>query len=194
MVECYPFGSGWRGTFNIVTDCVGKSDKYLQWEDVRELVRRGHEVTTHTLSHPNLVKLLDEGKTNEVRRQIAASRDLIAEKTGFAPRYMCSPYVRQNDATDRIAAMARAGVLRVTDCDGFMSDCALKAKTWPRHGVLALSFDDHSLADWERAFPHEDRVAHADAGGGRRGGRGRARAAVTVMRCVLICPPNLIRL
>ena len=36
---------GWRGTFNIVTDWIGKNEKFLTWEDVRELIRRGHEVT-----------------------------------------------------------------------------------------------------------------------------------------------------
>jgi len=214
---------GWRGVFNIVTDQVGNDDGHLSWDDVRELVRRGHEVTTHTCSHPNLVQLLAEGRTNEVRRQIAESRDAIAVHTGFVPRYMCSPYVRQNDSTgricreeglgqmlasrhnfgegnadgvgsvvsnavargqrrldilhhgisaadhggwrpfpdrasfarhlDRIAAMERAGTLTVTDYDGFVSCCALRARAWPRHGVLALSFDDRNLADWERAFP-----------------------------------------
>ena len=214
---------GWRGTFNIVTDWIGKDEKYLTWDDVRELVRRGHEVTTHTVGHPNLVQLLKEGNTNEVRRQLAVSRDLIAERTGFVPRYLCTPGVAQNEATDRlcreaglrqmnvprhnfgannadavcevvsdavargcrrldllhhgvsaadhggwcpfpdrasfarhlsrIAEMERQGVLRVTDYDGCASSCELKAAAWPRHGVIALSFDDHNLADWERAFP-----------------------------------------
>ena len=93
---------GWRGTFNIITDRIGSKDNSLTWNDVRELVRRGHEVTTHTKSHPNLVKMLKDGKADEVRREIAESRDLIAEKTGFTPRYMCSPYVAQNEETAKI--------------------------------------------------------------------------------------------
>lgn len=213
---------GWRGVFNVVTDWIGKSDRYMTWDDVSELVRRGHEVTTHTVSHVDLVGLLNAGDTNEVRRQIALSRDRIADRTGFAPRYLCSPYVSQNDETDRlcregglrqmnvarcnfgsnnqdrvaavvedfrlrgharldllhhgvsavdhggwcpfsnraafarhldrIADMERKGLIIVTDYDGCVSDCALKAKSWPHHGVLALSFDDRNLADWERAF------------------------------------------
>ena len=39
---------GWRGTFCIVTDWVGINDKHLSWDDIRELVRRGHEIATHT--------------------------------------------------------------------------------------------------------------------------------------------------
>lgn len=93
---------GWRGTFCIVTDWVGKNSKHLTWDDVRELVRRGHEIATHTKSHRNLVSLLDEGMEEEVRREIAESADKILAETGFAPRFMFSPFTRQNETTDRI--------------------------------------------------------------------------------------------
>ena len=214
---------GWRGTFNIVTGLVGKNGDFLTWEDVRELVRRGHEVTTHTKTHPDLVKLLNEGRVDEARRGLALSRDEIADKTGFTPRFMCPPFCIQNDATaricreeglrqmskkrrnfgannetgvrafvdelqkrrvvrydflhhgisaadhggwrpfstrqafarhlDEIAALEREGKIIVTDYDGMISDCALKAKTWPRHGVVALSFDDRNLDGWSAALP-----------------------------------------
>ena len=214
---------GWRGTFNIVTDRIGRDADHLSWDDVRELIRRGHEITTHTLSHPHLVKMLDRGEEAQVRREIAVSRDRIADETGFTPRFMCSPFVEQNEATaricreeglrqmssarhnfgegsgnevvavvenlisrgerrldvlhhgisaadhggwrpfadraefvrhlDLIAGMEREGKLVVTDYDGMLSDCALKAKAWPRHGVVALSFDDRNLAAWEKALP-----------------------------------------
>ena len=39
---------GWRGVFNVVTDWVGKDDRHLTWDDVRELLRRGHEVRRQT--------------------------------------------------------------------------------------------------------------------------------------------------
>ena len=214
---------GWRGTFNVVTDWIGKDEKFLTWKDVRELIRRGHEVTTHTKSHRNLVKLLEEGKADEVRAELAASRDAIADNTGFTPRFMCAPFVVQNEETSRlcreenlrqmdvprrnfgegsdgkvrsvvedfitrgerrldilhhgvsaadhggwhpfadraefgrhldaIAALERDGRLIVTDYDGLVSRCALRAKAWPHHGVIALSFDDKNLAAWEAAFP-----------------------------------------
>lgn len=223
---------GWRGTFNIVTDWVGKDERFMTWDDVRELVRRGHEVAVHTKSHPNLVQMLEKGQESSVRLEIAVARDIIAEKTGFAPRFLCAPFVKQNGETERIcreeglrqmldcrrnfgkgeenavtnviaearandsvrldllhhgvsasdhggwnsfadrAAFARhldhivrlerEGQLIVTDYDGMISDCALRATAWPRHGVVALSFDDHNLAAWTNAFPlfaqHDARV------------------------------------
>ena len=214
---------GWRGTFNLVTDWVGKDERHLTWDDVRELVRRGHEVATHTKTHTDLVKLLAKQGEAAVRRELAESRDAIADATGFTPRYMCSPFMQQNDDTarlcreeclrqmltcrmnfgkgaegltrqriesciakgmlrldvlhhgisaedrggwhpfrdraafkrhlDDLAALEREGKIVVTDYDGMASDCALKAAEWPRHGVLALSFDDRNMAAWERAFP-----------------------------------------
>ena len=213
---------GWRGTFNIVTDRVGARENALTWDDVRELVRRGHEITTHTKSHTNLVALLKAGRADLVRREFAESRDLIADKTGFAPRIMCSPYTAQNEETaricreeglrqmspvrrnfgegsgdevvkvvedflscgekrldilhhgitvqgrgwrpfkdraefvrhlDLIARLEKEGKVIVTDYDGMVSDCALKAKAWPRHGVIALSFDDKDIGGWTKALP-----------------------------------------
>ena len=214
---------GWRGTFNIVTDWVGRGEKFLTWEDLGELVRRGHEVATHTKTHRSLVKLLADEGEGAVRRELADSRDAIADATGFTPRFMCSPFVAQNEDTarlcraeglrqmiaervnfgqgdegrtrekieswlakgarrldllhhgiaadgrggwhpfrdraafcrhlDEVAAMEREGKIVVTDYDGMMSECRLRAFAWPRHGVVALSFDDRNMADWERAFP-----------------------------------------
>ena len=214
---------GWRGTFNIVTDWVGSGNKFLSWDDVRELVRREHEIATHTKTHRNLVKLLKDDGEAAVRRELAESRDAIADATGFAPRFMCPPFVAQSEDTARlcraeglrqmiagrinfgqgaegktramiesrmaqgarrmdllhhgisadgrggwrpfrdraaferhlndIAALEREGKIVVTDYDGMVSDCRLRAAAWPRHGVVALSFDDRNMADWERAFP-----------------------------------------
>ena len=197
---------GWRGTFNIVTDWVGKSDEFLTWDDVRELVRRGHEVATHCKTHPHLVNLIEAGKADEARREIALSRDAIVARTGYRPRYMCPPYMQQDEETARIcreegleqmlsvrrnfgegsgdrvvkvvedfiargekrldilhhgiaadghggwkpfvnrteflhhldlvAQMEKDGKVIVTDYDGMLSDCALKAKDCPRHGVI----------------------------------------------------------
>ena len=98
---------GWRGTFNIVTDLIGTGDTRLTWDDVRELVRRGHEIATHTKTHANLVDLLKAGKADEVRRELAVSRDAIAEKTGFTPLYLCTPFTAQNEETERIAREER---------------------------------------------------------------------------------------
>ena len=97
---------GWRGTFSIVTDWVGKNGRHLAWDDVRGLVRRGHEIATHTKSHAFLVTALDEGRTNDVLRELTFSRDEIARQTGILPRILCPPFVQQNAETARLAREA----------------------------------------------------------------------------------------
>ena len=214
---------GWRGTFCIVTDLVGKGDRHMTWDDVRELVRRGHEVVSHTKSHKDLVALVDAGRMDEARREISESADRISAETGIAPRFLFTPFCRQNEETaricrglglrlaevprrnfgsnncDRVAAVVeelrrsgaeradimhhgvsqadhggwcsfvdresfrrhldaiadleRDGKVVVTDYDGMASRCALKAREWPRHGVLSISFDDANFGQWEAALP-----------------------------------------
>lgn len=87
--------------FNIITDRIG-TPGYMTWDDVRELHRQGFEIASHTLSHPNLLTLLSKGETNEVRRQIYASRDVIAKEVGVAPRFLCHPYLAARPSVDEL--------------------------------------------------------------------------------------------
>lgn len=87
--------------FNIITDTIGKSG-HLTWGDVRELYARGYEITSHTVSHPNLADLVRNGMAEEARREIVDSRDAIVRELGTAPRFFCHPYVAGGPAVDSI--------------------------------------------------------------------------------------------
>ena len=95
---------GWRGIFCIVPEWIGKNERKLTWDDVRELKRRGHEIASHTLSHVSLAKLAGEGKLDQLRHEIAAARDIIAKETGEAPKVLCIPFGSITPAVYRIAA------------------------------------------------------------------------------------------
>lgn len=97
---------GYRGTFNIITEFVGKGGR-MTWDDIRELKRRGHEIASHTLTHPALPRLLSDGQTNEVVRQIAESRDAIARELGEPPHYLCLPGNMSNPAVDALIRRER---------------------------------------------------------------------------------------
>lgn len=92
---------GWTATFNIITSRIG-TPGYMTWDDVRELKRQGHEIASHTVSHPNLLSLLKEGNTNEVRRQIAESCAVIKREVGVAPRFLCHPFIAARPSVDAI--------------------------------------------------------------------------------------------
>ena len=104
---------GWKATFNIVTGAAGRGGQNISWDEVRELHRRGHEIASHSVSHPNLLKLLQAGDTNEVRRQIAESRDKIKREVGVAPRWLCTPYIQHNAAVERISDEEGLAVMTV---------------------------------------------------------------------------------
>jgi peptidoglycan/xylan/chitin deacetylase (PgdA/CDA1 family) len=82
---------GWKGVFAIVTDWIGKKENHLSWDEVRELVRRGHEIAVHTRSHRGLGRLADKGQTELVREEISVARDIITRETGVRPRLLCLP-------------------------------------------------------------------------------------------------------
>lgn len=146
---------GWRGTFSIVTDWVGKDDSHLTWDDVRELVNRGHEIATHTKSHQNLVSLLQKGQEAEVRRELLESTDRIAAETGFAPRFMVAPFGRKNETTARLCR-----------------ECGLRQAEVPRHNFgsnncdrAAAVVEDLRKKGVERADILHHGVSAADHGG-----------------------------
>lgn len=92
---------GFTGCFTIITDKVG-TPGHLTWDDIRELRRRGHEIASHTASHPSLVKLLAEKGADAVRSEVERSRDAIAEALGEAPKFLCHPFIAHNEEVDAI--------------------------------------------------------------------------------------------
>lgn len=62
---------GYRATFNIVTNWVG-GNGMVSWSDVQTLASAGHEIASHSESHPNGVAM----PSNE----IASSKQVIANK------------------------------------------------------------------------------------------------------------------
>ena len=95
---------GWRGVFNIITDKIGKGTvetdlgerSYMSWDQIRDLQKRGHEIASHTLTHPDLSELAVKGKSEQLKRELEESRDAIKRETGVAPKYLCHPYCQTN--------------------------------------------------------------------------------------------------
>ena len=144
---------GWRGIFCVVPDWIGKDEKHLSWDDVRELRRRGHEIANHTLSHADLGKLVREGRLGEARRQIAAGRDAIAKELGEAPKVLCIPFGSIEPEVYRIAAEEGQDVLPVD-----------RANFGAGSGPVASRIDSHLV----RADRYCDILSHGirKSGGG----------------------------
>lgn len=95
---------GYKGMFCITTDFIGR-DRYLTWDDVRELKRRGHEIAAHSVSHQNLYDLLLQGRTEEIKREIVEAKTIIETETSSSVRYFAFPY---NACNGQLFKMVRA--------------------------------------------------------------------------------------
>ncbi len=69
-------------------------------DQARSLSTRGHEIASHTSTHPLLPQLDDES----LARELTASRDALAELIGTPPEGLCYP---NGDHDDRVVAAAR---------------------------------------------------------------------------------------
>ncbi len=94
---------GWRGHFFVTTGRIG-SDGFLDRDGVRELVRRGHEVGSHSESHPAYMGALS---ATELAREWRASREALAEILGEPPATAAVPGGFVSDAV--FGEAARAG-------------------------------------------------------------------------------------
>src|ERR1035441_4031512 len=87
-----------------VTFSLVASNVVAHPETARAIVAAGHEVANHSYGHRH-PKSLDDAALEE---EIAGAQKIIAEKSGFTPRWYWPPFI---ETDDRVRAMAaKAGV------------------------------------------------------------------------------------
>jgi peptidoglycan/xylan/chitin deacetylase (PgdA/CDA1 family) len=94
---------GWRGHYFITTGRIG-TPGFVGVDEIRELVRRGHVVGSHSDSHPTYMGALSRV---EIAREWRRSRDVLEEIMGAAPDTAAVPGGYVSSAV--IAEAARAG-------------------------------------------------------------------------------------
>jgi peptidoglycan/xylan/chitin deacetylase (PgdA/CDA1 family) len=77
----------WRGHFLVITGRIA-TPGFLDGAQIRELIRRGHEVGSHSHSHPTYMGTLTR---KELAREWRQSADVLGEITGSAPRSASVP-------------------------------------------------------------------------------------------------------
>jgi peptidoglycan/xylan/chitin deacetylase (PgdA/CDA1 family) len=98
---------GWRGAFFIVTEKIG-APGFLGAEQIRALAERGHEVGSHSHTHPTRMAALG---ARELQQEWQRSRELLAELLGSPPRSAAVPGGSLSQAV--IAQAAAAGYERL---------------------------------------------------------------------------------
>jgi len=97
----------------------------ISWPELRELAAAGHEIASHTFTHPGLHKLPPDKAEDEIRK----SYDLIKTQMGTPPLTLAYPYNAFNPQVREIALKYH---LATRDfCDGFGSRTTLeKLNAW----------------------------------------------------------------
>jgi peptidoglycan/xylan/chitin deacetylase (PgdA/CDA1 family) len=110
---------GFSACFFLVTDLLGASPERarrlererlhlplpvepLDWEGAERLLEHGHEVGSHTVSHPDLTSL----PPAELERELEVSREELSKRLGTV-RHVSAPYGERSRFSDRVAAAAR---------------------------------------------------------------------------------------
>ena len=102
-----------RGTFwiNGKTILTGEKEGVvnglprIDWEQLKEMADKGHEISNHGWSH----KKLTECNESEIRLEIKRNDSIIEEKTGYRPITFCYPGNRYNSEIVKIALENRVG-------------------------------------------------------------------------------------
>lgn len=78
---------GFTATIFIVTDLVGKDERFMTWDQVREMQKDGFVFGSHTVNHTPLTKMSSE----QAAAELADSAAEMERQLGAKPRYFAYP-------------------------------------------------------------------------------------------------------
>jgi peptidoglycan/xylan/chitin deacetylase (PgdA/CDA1 family) len=99
--------SGLRATFFVYTNgaSAGRAGGYMSYDDLRDILRRGSDVQSHTVSHPMLSRLAPI----DLDRELSASKRELELKLGRPIDYLAYPF---GDVDQRVIEATRAAGYR----------------------------------------------------------------------------------
>lgn len=165
---------GFRGTFWIVGANIGTDVPdypYMTWEQVTELSQRGHEMSNHSWTHPNLVGMT----TEQIRQEISLCDSAIRAATGKMPITFCYPYNAFDDEVLSLASANRVGTRTFWDAQGQdVSGCTdeslaqwldstIAKKAWAVTMTHALAYGWDTWNDPEVLWRLYDRVKQRES-------------------------------
>lgn len=79
-----------------------EKDRFLNWNEINEMLKIGIEFGSHTLTHPDLTKIPEK----IAKKEIFTSKKIIEDKTGKEVKFFCYPYGKFNEKIIDLVEMA----------------------------------------------------------------------------------------
>ncbi len=94
---------GFNATFFIVTSQINPYN--IDWDQLRELVRQGNSIGSHSVNHFDLTTL----NTKQQEKELRESKEMLEENLGTSIKAFCFPYGGYNKTT--LALLPESGYL-----------------------------------------------------------------------------------
>ncbi len=70
-----------------------EKDRFMKWEEIKEIINQDIEIGSHTLSHPHLTQITLE----KAKEEIFSSKKVLEDKIGKEVKFFCYPYGEFNE-------------------------------------------------------------------------------------------------
>ncbi len=88
-----------KAVFFVTTDWLEKDERYLSWQQLKEMKDGGMQIQSHTCSH----RFLDDLSKEEIRKELIVSKKVIEEHLSCGVDYFSCPGGRFNENVIEIA-------------------------------------------------------------------------------------------
>jgi peptidoglycan/xylan/chitin deacetylase (PgdA/CDA1 family) len=101
----------------------------LNWGEVREIVRLGHEIGSHTVTHPNMTEVSGD----EARHELTESKKVLEDRLGQPVRWFAYPFGGPEDfGAEQLPLVYEAGYEGVVSAYGGLVRRGMSRKILPR--------------------------------------------------------------
>ena len=83
---------GFKATVYVITDSIGQ-DRYMNWDDLKNLKNNGWAIGSHTQTHPDLTQI----NIDNVKDQLERSKQTLEKKLKIKINDFCYPSGKYND-------------------------------------------------------------------------------------------------
>jgi peptidoglycan/xylan/chitin deacetylase (PgdA/CDA1 family) len=90
---------GYKATFFVTVNNISRN-RYMSWDQLGVLYKKGHLIQSHTMTHP----MLGECDESQMTYELETSKKIIEDKIGAPVKYLSLPFGSSNE---RVIAVAK---------------------------------------------------------------------------------------